>query len=126
MKMMREFFFIKYCSQLKENKELVTIETTVVHELQEEDAFFSSLDLSSAVQASLYYLLGAVLYKIKKHYAICANCYKTVQEVPDEVTVLTRFTKLKEFKTFWYIQHYHYLIVYIIWNLVLEHMKMTF
>jgi hypothetical protein len=119
-------FFIKYCSQLKENKELVTIETTVVHELQEEDAFFSSLDLSSAVQASLYYLLGAVLYKIRKHYAICANCYKTVQEVPDEVTVLTRFTKLKEFKTFWYIQHYHYLIVYIIWNLVLEHMKMTF
>jgi hypothetical protein len=27
---------------------------------------------------------------------ICANCYKTVLEVPDEVTVLTRFTK--EFK----------------------------
>jgi hypothetical protein len=73
-------FIIKHCSQLKENKELVTIETTIVHELQEEDEFYSSLDLSSAVQASLYYLLGAVLHKIKKHYAICKRILITQQK----------------------------------------------
>lgn len=93
-------FVVRYCQQMHEKKNLMSKENIIITELQNEADFCSNLyeKLSEEVEASLYYLLGAVIFKIGNHYSVCETCFNSIQKKCNEVTTLNYFLKLKEFK----------------------------
>lgn len=41
------------------------------------------IDLNNIVQAALYYLIGALLFKIKKNFIHCNNCFNVLVTTND-------------------------------------------
>lgn len=60
-------------------------------------------DLNNTVQTALYYLIGALLFKIKKNFTHCNNCFNVLVTTNDSnnnsnYNNLSFYTKLREYK----------------------------
>lgn len=87
-------YVIQYCNELNQ-QHFLDNEAIAVNEIQSE-IDTSSIDFDNKIQSSLEYLIGSIIFKIKKgKFNTCDNCIKSVR---NSNRTDCNFIHLKEFK----------------------------